>query len=125
MKIFYFLSESLLEKLPNINYFTSKSILTKSIPTKSILPRINSIKAEPNTLQVEIVKLAPIKLAKIYKFYVKNSFIIYKQNMKCTKCTTTNALEKAPFEQFESSSLGLVTLYLCPLDMIMLNLDEK
>ena len=44
MKIFYFLSESLLEELPNINYFTSKSILTKSIPTKSILSR------EPNTL---------------------------------------------------------------------------
>ena len=43
------MSELLLEELPNINYFTSKSILTKSIPIKSILSRINSTKAEPNT----------------------------------------------------------------------------
>ena len=27
VKIFYFMSESLLEELPNINHFTSKSIL--------------------------------------------------------------------------------------------------
>ena len=29
VKIFYFMSESLLEELLNINYFSSKSILTK------------------------------------------------------------------------------------------------
>ena len=49
VKIFYFLSESLLEKLSNINYFTSKLILTKLISIKLILCRINSIKIEPNT----------------------------------------------------------------------------
>ena len=43
VKIFYFLSESLLEELLNIDYFISKSILTKSI-----LSRINSTKAELN-----------------------------------------------------------------------------
>ena len=47
-KIFYFMSESLLEKQSNINYFTLKLILTKSILTKLILSRINSTKAEPN-----------------------------------------------------------------------------
>ena len=43
------LSESLLDKLSNINYFTSKLILTKSIPIKSILPRINFTKVKLNT----------------------------------------------------------------------------
>ena len=43
VKIFYFLSESFSEELPNINHFTSKLILTKVIPT--VLFRINS----PNT----------------------------------------------------------------------------
>ena len=38
------MSESLLDGLPNINYFTLKSILTKSIPIKLILYRINFIK---------------------------------------------------------------------------------
>ena len=47
---FFILSESLLEELPNINYFTLKSILIKLIPTKLILSRINSIKTKPNTL---------------------------------------------------------------------------
>ena len=41
VKFFYFLSELLLKKLLNIDYFISKSILTKLI-----LPKINSIKAE-------------------------------------------------------------------------------
>ena len=41
VKIFYFLSKSLLEVLPNINYFTSKPILTKLILTKSILQKQN------------------------------------------------------------------------------------
>ena len=48
VKIFYFMSESLLEKLSNIDYFISKSILIKPILTKSIIFRINSIKAESN-----------------------------------------------------------------------------
>ena len=34
---------------------SEKSILTKSIPTKSILSRINSTKVEPNTPLVDIV----------------------------------------------------------------------
>ena len=38
VKISYFMSELFLEELPNINHFTSKSILF----------RINSIKTEPN-----------------------------------------------------------------------------
>ena len=37
------MSKSFLEELPNINYFISKLILTKSIPTKLILSRINFI----------------------------------------------------------------------------------
>ena len=49
VKIYYFLLESLLEELPNINHFTSKSILTKSILVELILPKINSTNAEPNT----------------------------------------------------------------------------
>ena len=48
-KIYYFLSESLLEELPNINHFTSKLILIKSILIELILSKINSINAEPNT----------------------------------------------------------------------------
>ena len=51
VNIFYFMSESLLEELPSINHFISKSILTKSI-----LFRINSIKVEPNRLlEIELL----------------------------------------------------------------------
>ena len=49
VKKFYFLSELLLEELSNINHFISKLILVKSIPTKSILSRINFTKVELNT----------------------------------------------------------------------------
>ena len=49
VKIYYFLSESFLEELPNINYFTLKLIITKSILIELILPRINSTNAELNT----------------------------------------------------------------------------
>ena len=52
VKNFYFLSESLLEKLPNINHFTPKLIITKLISIKSILFRINSIKVKPNPLSL-------------------------------------------------------------------------
>ena len=52
MKIFYFMSESFLKELSNINYFTSKSILTKSILIKSVLSKINSTKVESNTLLI-------------------------------------------------------------------------
>ena len=38
-----------LKELSNINHFTSKSILTKSITTKLILFKINSTKVERNT----------------------------------------------------------------------------
>ena len=48
VKKFYFLSESLLEELLNINHFTLKLILTKSILTKSILSIINYIKVKLN-----------------------------------------------------------------------------
>ena len=50
IKFFYFLLKLLLEKLPNINYFTSKLTLIKSISIKSILSKINYTKIEPNTL---------------------------------------------------------------------------
>ena len=53
VKIFYLLSELLLEELPNINHFTSKSILTKLILTKLI--RINFTKAEPNMHLLRLV----------------------------------------------------------------------
>ena len=48
VKIYYFMLESLLKELPNINHFTSKLILIKSIPTKSILSGINFTKVKPN-----------------------------------------------------------------------------
>ena len=51
-KKFYFLLESLLEELSNINHFILKLILTKSIPTKSILSKINFTKIESNTLYI-------------------------------------------------------------------------
>ena len=43
------MSESLLKELPNINHFTSTSIISKSILIKSIISRIDSTKEEPNT----------------------------------------------------------------------------
>ena len=43
IKIYYFISELLLEKLSNINYFILKLILTKLIQIKFVLPKINSI----------------------------------------------------------------------------------
>ena len=46
VKIYYFLSESLLEELPNINHCISKSVLTKLILTELILPKINSTNAK-------------------------------------------------------------------------------
>ena len=46
---FYFLSKSFLEVLSNINYFTSKLILIKSISIKLILSKINFIKVDSNT----------------------------------------------------------------------------
>ena len=49
VKNFYFLSESFLEELSNINHFTSKFILIKLILTKLILPKINYIKTEQTT----------------------------------------------------------------------------
>ena len=51
MKIFYFILESLLEELTNINYFTSKLVITKSILIKLILPKINFTKTEQNILK--------------------------------------------------------------------------
>ena len=62
VKIFYYMSKSLLEELSNINHFMSKLILTKSIPQKQnqthtksipiklIIFKINFTKAELNTL---------------------------------------------------------------------------
>ena len=64
MKIFYFLSESLLNELSNINHFISKSILTKSI-----LSKIDFVKVEPNTLIiVEMLELGVQIELKNYKF---------------------------------------------------------
>ena len=53
--MFYFLSESFLDEVSNINHFTSKLILIKSIPIKLIISRINFIKVEPNTLKVCLI----------------------------------------------------------------------
>ena len=49
MKFFYFILESLLKELLNINHFTLKSILIKFIPS-----RINYTHTEPNTLLVDV-----------------------------------------------------------------------
>ena len=49
VNFFYFLSESLLNILPNINHFTPKSILIKSILKKLIISKINSTKIKPIT----------------------------------------------------------------------------
>ena len=49
VKIYYFISESFLEELSNVNHFTLKSIPTKSILTELILPKLNWTNVEPNT----------------------------------------------------------------------------